>query len=396
MTEAVVHGLGDFVPSEALTLGIVLELQVVNQHDHDLTPGAPDLLRLLSRQTLPGSLLPDADDCQVALSIAPCAGHAELLDRLRTMRDEVVRTADRLGLGVAGGGTHPFHDRRHRLSLRRPRLAPLSALYGELSRHLMVFGLQVHLGCADGGQALRLMQGLLPYVPHLVALSASSPFLLGHDSGFDSARLSGVSALPTTGAPPRLTRWADLQRHVAGMAGTGVVHDMQDCLWDIRPRPTLGTLELRMMDAPLSIEKAAALAAVAQCLARWILREGLPDEPEPAAPAAPVDGDDLAYDLNRFQACRFGLDGMNVDPASGRTRVLRDDLDRLFTHIARHATALQADNAIRLLRAELSGLGNDAAALRRTMHQEHLLPEVVRQQVQRWAGRGQGAAGFTG
>jgi carboxylate-amine ligase len=170
-----------------------------------------------------------------------------------------------------------------------------------------------------------------------------------------------------------------MQQHFARMAATGVVHEMQDCLWDIRPRPTLGTLELRMMDAPLSIEKAAALAAVAQCLARWVLRE------RPAPPA--IDGDDLVYELNRFQACRFGLDGLHVDPATGHTRVLRDDLDQLFTDIAPHAAALQADNAIRLLRAELSGLGNDAAVLRRTMHQERLLPEVVRQQVQRWAGR---------
>jgi glutamate---cysteine ligase / carboxylate-amine ligase len=385
VTAPAVPPLRDFEPSPGLRVGIVLELQVVNQHDHDLTPGAPDLLRLLSRQTLPGSLLPDADDCQVALSIAPCAGHAELLDHLRSMRDAVVRATDTLGLGVAGGGTHPFHDRRRRSGLRRPRLAPLSALYGELSRHLMVFGLQVHLGCADGDEALRLMQGLGPWVPHLVALSASSPFLLGHDSGFDSARLSGVSALPTAGRAPRLTTWPALRRHVARLAATGVVHDMQDCLWDIRPRPTRGTLELRMMDAPLSIEKAAALAAVAQCLARRVLH-GPPGGPADEPPSGVAD-DDLAYDLNRFQACRFGLDGLHVDAGSGESRVLREGLDQLFSEIAPHAAELQADNAIRLLRAELSGLGNDAALLRRTQHQERFLPEVVRQQVQRWAGR---------
>ena len=222
MTATAPPVLGAFVPSTALTLGIVLELQVVNQHDHDLTPGAPDLLRLLSPLALPGTLLPDADDCQVALSIAPCAGHGELLDRLRPMRDAVVRATDTLGLGVAGGGIHPFHDRRGRRSLRRPRLAPLSALYGELSRHLMVFGLEVHLGCSDGDEALRLMQGLGPYVPHLIALSASSPFLLGHDSGFDSARLSGVSALPTAGRAPALARWPDMQQHFARMKKTAI------------------------------------------------------------------------------------------------------------------------------------------------------------------------------
>jgi carboxylate-amine ligase len=332
----------------------------------------------LSRRDLPGTLLPVVTDCQLALSTTPCADHAELLAQLLPMRDAVVQAADTLGLGVAGGGTHPFHDRRRRPGLRRPRLAPLALLYGDLSRHLMVFGLQVHLGCEHAEQALGLMQGLSRYVPHLVALSASSPFLLGHDSGFDSARLNGISALPTTGRAPTLASWDELVQYFAVVARTGVVQGMQDCLWDIRPRPDLGTLELRMMDAPLSIEKAAALAAVVQCLAHWLTRE-------PAL--KPGESDALAYDLNRFQASRFGLDGRFVEPGSGDSRGLRDDLDQVFTALTGTAQALGADNAIRLLRAELSGLGNDAAHLRRSMNQERLLPEVVRQQTLRWAGR---------
>jgi carboxylate-amine ligase len=372
------HALPAFVPAPALSVGVVLELQVVNQHDYDLTPGAADLLRLLARRELPGRLLPDASDSQVALSIEPCAGHGELLAHLTAMRDAVVRAADTLGLGVAGGGTHPFHDRRDRLGLRRPRLAPLSTLYRELSRHLMVFGLQVHVGCVDAAEALRLMRGLGRHVPHLIALSASSPFVLGHDSGFDSARLSGISSLPTAGRTPVLERWSDLETRFARLAATGVVQDMQDFLWDIRPRPRLGTVELRMMDAPLTIEKAAALAAVVQCLARRVLRD--PD-------ALAADVDPQVDDINRFHACRFGLDGLRVDTGGGLPRVLRDDLDRVFDDLAIDASALQADNAIRLLRAELSGLGNDAAHLRRTLHTERLLPEVVRQQTQRWAGR---------
>jgi len=371
--------LPPFVPSRSGAVTVSMELQVVNQHDYDLTPGAADLHRLMSRRDLPGALLPVATDCQLAISTTPCDDHAALLGQLLPMRDAVVKAADTLGLGVAGGGTHPFHDRRQRPGLRRPRLAPLALLYGDLSRHLMVFGLQVQLGCDDGDQALFLMRGLGRFVPHLVALSASSPFLLGHDSGFDSARLNGVSALPTTGPAPTLLRWEDLAQHVAAMARTGVVQDMHDCLWDIRPRPELGTLELRMMDAPLAIEKAAALAAVVQCLARWLTQ---------VRPVEPAAHDALACDLNRFQASRFGLDARFVEPGSGASRGLRDDLDQVFTALTEHAQTLGADNAIRLLRGELSGLGNDAAHLRRTMNQEQLLPEVVRQQTLRWAGRG--------
>ena len=367
-----------FQHSEPFSLGLELELQVVGLHDYDLTQGAADLLREMRRCRLPGQVVPEITDSMIELNTGVCAGHAELLAQLQEMRGALLRAADRLALGLCGGGTHPFQDWSERRISRRPRYQRLSELYGYLSKQYTVFGQHVHIGCADADEALRLLHGLSRYIPHLIALSAASPFVQGVDTGFDSARLNTVFAFPLSGRAPFLRRWDELERYFGKLAGTGIVQSMKDFYWDIRPKPEFGTIEVRVLDTPLTIEKAAALAGFVQCLARWLVLE---------RPFEPTEDDALPYTYNRFQACRFGLDAVFVDPGSGDTRPLRDELDAVFTRLEGHAAALRAEDAIALLRAGLAGQGNDAAWIRRTQADERLLAEVVRQQVQRWAGR---------
>jgi glutamate---cysteine ligase / carboxylate-amine ligase len=162
------------------------------------------------------------------------------------------------------------------------------------------------------------------------------------------------------------------------MTRTGVVKSMKDFYWDIRPKPEFGTIEVRVLDTPLTIEKAAAMAGLIQCLARWLRVE---------KPFPPAEDDYLPYTFNRFQACRFGLDGLFVDPKTGEHRTLRDDLVATLARLDHHAVELRADAALRFVRHELAGPGNDATWIRAAHDRERLLPEVVRQQTQRWAGR---------
>lgn len=370
--------LENFSRSDALTLGVELELQIVSRHDYDLTPGAADLLRLLERQKYPGAIVPEITDSMIELSTGICTGHADALSQLGEIRDVLVHSADKLGVALSGGGTHPFQDWSQRRIFDKPRFRQLSELYGYLSKQFTIFGQHVHIGCPDADGALRLLHGMSRYIPHLIALSASSPYVQGTDTGFHSARLNSVFAFPLSGRAPFVRTWDELDVYFGKMARTGVVRSMKDFYWDIRPKPEFGTIEVRVIDTPLTIEKAAALAGFIQCLARWMTLE---------SPFEPTEDDYLPYTYNRFQACRFGLDGVFVDPGTGEQRVLRDEIDSLFTRLEGHAIELKAENAIRLLRTELSGEGNDATWIRRTMAEEHLLAEVVRQQTQRWAGR---------
>jgi carboxylate-amine ligase len=185
-----------------------------------------------------------------------------------------------------------------------------------------------------------------------------------------------VFAFPLSGRAPFVRTWTDFQSFFGKMTRTGVVKSMKDFYWDIRPKPEFGTIEVRVLDTPLTIEKAAALAAYIQCLARWLRTE---------RPRLNED-DYLPYTFNRFQACRFGLDGTYVDPASGQHRVLRDEILSSFESLAPHAVALRAEEALVILRQEVTGRGNDAAWLRQVEARDHLLPDMVRQAAQRWHG----------
>lgn len=371
--------LENFATSQALTLGVELELQIVSTHDYDLSPGAADLLRLLGKRKGPGSVVPEITDSMIELSTGICTDHADVLQQLAEIRDELVRAADRLGVALSGGGTHPFQDWSQRRIFDKPRFKQISELYGYLSKQFTIFGQHVHVGCPSADQALVLLHGMSRFIPHLIALSASSPFVQGTDTAFHSARLNSVFAFPLSGRAPFALTWADFGRYFDKMAKTGVVKSMKDFYWDIRPKPEYGTIEVRVLDTPLTIEKAAAMAGLIQCLARWLTVD---------KPFAPEEDDYLPYTFNRFQACRFGLDGVFVDPKTGEHRSLRDDIGRTLAALAPHAQVLRAEGALAFVRRELDTLGNDATWVRATFDRERLLAEVVRQQTLRWAGRG--------
>ncbi len=365
-----------FAESRALTLGVELELQIVNRHDYDLTPGARDLLRLVERRKLPGDVKPEMTDSMIELSTGVCVDHADVLSQLGETRDALVECAARLDVGLCGGGTHPFQDWSQRRIYDTPRFHMLSELYGYLSKQFTIFGQHVHVGCPGPDAALVLLHGLSRFIPHFIALSASSPFVQGVDTGFHSARLNSVFAFPLSGRAPFVLTWDEFSAFFDKMTRTGVVAGMKDFYWDIRPKPEFGTIEVRVLDTPLTIEKAAALAAYIQCVARWLTFE---------RPFRPAEDDYLVYTFNRFQACRFGLDGTFVDPQTGEHRTIRDDIRSTLDAIEQHAIELRAEDACRRVRDDVDTLGNDATWIRATWEAEHLLPEVVRQQCLRWS-----------
>jgi glutamate---cysteine ligase / carboxylate-amine ligase len=369
--------LEPFAASRALTLGVELELQIVNKHDYDLAPQAADLMRLMHGRKIPGDVKPEITSSMIEMSTGVCDDFDQALLQLRAIRDALLDAARQLDIGLCGGGTHPFQRWDRQRIYDTPRFRKVSQLYGYLSKQFTIFGQHVHVGCPSPDDALELLHGLSRFVPHLIALAAASPFVQGEDTGFHSARLNSVFAFPLSGRAPFVLRWADFEVFFQKMTRTGIVQSMKDFYWDIRPKPEFGTIEVRVLDTPLTVEKAAALAALIQCLSRWLRTERPFELNEDAY---------LPYTFNRFQACRFGLDGTYVDPSTGEHRTLRDDLRATFDRIEAHAVELRAVEALRLLRQEVDGLGNDATWLRRLHAREGMLAEVVRQQTRRWAG----------
>lgn len=362
--------LETFRPSEPLTLGVELELQLVNTHDYDLAPYADDMLRLMRKHELPGSVVPEITSSMIEISTGICRSPRQVQEELGQIRDALVRSADKLNIAVVGGGTHPFQQWHERRIYDKPRFKEISALYGYLSKQFTIFGQHVHVGCPDADNALLMLHRMSRYIPHFIALSASSPFVQGHDTAFDSARLNSVYAFPLSGRAPFVLRWSEFGQFFEKMTRTGVVNSMKDFYWDIRPKPEFGTIEIRVFDTPLTIERAAALAAYVQALAAWFLAD---------APFMPAEDDYLVYNYNRFQACRFGLDAIYVDPSSGEHLALREHLLKTLEQVGRHAQSPGAENSLKLLRESVLQGHNDARWLREAQSREQFLAEVSRQ-----------------
>ena len=369
--------LEPFQKSAALSLGVELELQLVNTHDYDLAPYAEDMLRLMAKVPLPGAVVPEMTSSMIEISTGVCQSSSEVLGQLSQIRDALVKSADKLNIAVVGGGTHPFQQWHERRIYDKPRFRELSELYGYLSKQFTIFGQHVHVGCPDADTALLTLHRMSRYIPHFIALSASSPYVQGQDTAFDSARLNSVFAFPLSGRAPFALTWDDFTVYFNKMTRTGVVKSMKDFYWDIRPKPEFGTIEIRVFDTPLTVERATALAGFVQSLASWFMHE---------QPFMPSEDDYLVYTYNRFQACRFGLDAVYVDPASGGHMPLREHILMTMSQIERHAASVGASAGIHLLRSSVERGENDARWLREKQGEEHLLAEVIRQAAERFRG----------
>jgi len=363
--------LQPFGKSAALSLGVELELQLVNTVDFNLTSASNDLLELLSRKPFPGTVTPEMTQSMIEIATGIQTEHAPLLAELRGMRDALTTACDRLNIGIAGGGTHPFQRWSEQRVFDKPRYHEISQLYGYLAKQFTVFGQHVHVGCTSGDDALFLLHSLSRYVPHFIALSASSPFFQGVDTMFDSARLNSVFAFPLSGRAPFTLSWDDFaNNYFTKMEATGVVQSMKDFYWDIRPKPEYGTIELRVCDTPLTVERAAALACYLQAICRRLLERVEP---------LPTEDDYLVYTFNRFQACRFGLDGTMVDPRTRESRTIREDILATLRHVEPHGAVLQSLAALEEIERCAARDGNHATHLRKVFDETRNVQSMVQE-----------------
>jgi carboxylate-amine ligase len=366
----------EFTRSELLTFGVELELMVLNTRDYDLARGAADLLPRLAKMKLPGEVKPEITESMIEINSSVNRRYDELLGELRTVRDGIVATAERLNLAVAGGGSHPFHRWHERRIYPTERFRRVSALYGYLAKQFTVFGQHVHVGVTHGDDAVYLTHRLARYIPHFIALSASSPYFQGEETSFETSRLHAVSAFPLSGHMPPVETWAEFNGYFDDMKSYGIVESMKDFYWDIRPKPEYGTIEVRIFDTPLTVERAAQLAAYSQTLAAHLLRVRATD---PILPMYRV------YGYNRFQACRFGFEATLIDPYTREQRRLADDLLATLERVAPDAEAVGTKEALTQLAEATRAADNGSGWLRARYGETHSLNDMVRMQAELWA-----------
>jgi glutamate---cysteine ligase / carboxylate-amine ligase len=363
----------EFRRSATLTMGVELELQLVERRTGDLTRAASDLIALVTRRPFPGDIKPEITESMLEVSTSVHNAYAPLLS---AMRDALAVGADRLDVEVCGGGAHPFQRWYDRQIYDRPRFRHVAGLYGYLAKQFTVFGQHVHIGCDNGTQALQLLHRLSAYIPQFIALAASSPYFQGVDTSFDCSRLNSINAFPLSGRAPFLTDWPAFERYFARLRRLGVVESMKDFYWDIRPKPEYGTIEVRVFDTPLTVERAAALAGYLQAICAMLVEQDKALSEEVY----------LAYNYNRFQACRFGLEGQVLDSISGESVPLHMAVLKTVDECRPYARELGALEALDQIERWVRAEGNDARWQREMKQGRRSLAELVLESAERWRG----------
>jgi carboxylate-amine ligase len=367
----------EFSQSLPFTMGVELELMILSTHDWNLIRGAADLLALIEKEKHAGDIKPEITESMIEISTGVHTDYRAMLVELIAIRDTVVSNARRLNLAIAGGGAHPFQHWSEQRIFPKERFFHLHEMYGYLAKQFTVFGQHIHVGVASGDDAIYLLHMMSRYIPHFIALSASSPFSQGMDTAFDSSRLNNINAFPLSGTMPFVADWKEFNDYFDTMRDLKVVESMKDFYWDIRPKPEFGTIEIRVCDTPLTIEKAAALTAYAQALARHLMLD------RPNVPSLDVY---RVYSFNRFTACRYGLDAGFIDAYSRERRSLREDIAATLQALSPHAKALESGAAMAQIGRIVESGQNDSGWLRGTFAKTKSLGDVVRLQSGLWAG----------
>ncbi|HEX8787851.1 MAG TPA: YbdK family carboxylate-amine ligase [Telluria sp.] len=317
--------LPDFKSSTVGTMGIELELMVLDRLTYDLFPAAPDILRLLDQHDKPWVHTPEITTSMLEVATSILTSYDEAATQLEHIRETVQRAAFEVGASISGGGAHPFQKWHEQRIYPKERYFASERKFGYLAKLFTVFGMHVHIGAGSADEAMRLCAWLTQRAPLFIALSANSPCWQGEVSGFCSSRSNVVGAFPMSGILPfEIRTWDEFRAHFDQLAGHGIVNSIKDFYWDVRPKPEYGTIELRVLDTPLKPVYAAAMA----CYARELCLEWA-DQPG----HWPTNGSRELYTWNRFNAARDGVDGSWIDPETGTAMPIAEavhaDLARL-------------------------------------------------------------------
>jgi carboxylate-amine ligase len=263
----------------------------------------------------------------VELVSAPHATVRECGDDLVRYRDLVAQIVDPLRVDLMCAGTHPFAQWNNQRVTDKDRYAKLIDRTQWWGRQMLIYGVHMHVGIENRDKVLPIARALLAYVPHLEALSASSPFWGGQSTGYASNRALMFQQLPTAGLPCQFDHWSELEHYVADMLHTGVIDEFTEIRWDIRPSPRFGTVEVRVCDGLPSLEEVLALGALVQCLvedfsARLDAGERLPTLPTWFAQE------------NKWRAARYGMEAIVILNDDGDEELITDALAPLLDRLS--------------------------------------------------------------
>lgn len=315
-----------WTPSSGPTLGIEWEVQLIDAQTRLLRQDAGLVLaglRGLEESGEHPKMRHELMQSTVEVVTGICGTVAEAKADLAMTIKELQRTAEPHGIVLAGAGTHPLSD------WRDAKMAP-SQRYSELveqiqwpARRLQTMATHVHVGLRDADRAMPIVNALAVYLPHLLGLTASSPYWSGIDTGLASCRSVVFGALPNTGPPPGLPDWKSFEDYMGTQLRAGTIRTIKEVWWDVRPHPDFGTIETRIADAVPTFREVGMLAAIVQCLVQLF------DAQLDRGYQLPSRSSWVIRD-NKWRATRYGLDAVVITDDSGATAPLRDEVFELL------------------------------------------------------------------
>ena len=302
--------------SHRFTVGVEEEFQIVDPQTWELRSHVSELVAS-GAQALGDQIKPEMHQSIVEVGTKICGDVSELSEEIFRTRRELTASAERVGLAVAAAGTHPFSLWTEQILSPGGRYERIVEELQQLARSLLIFGLHVHVAVPDRTTMIDLMNAARYFLPHLLALSTSSPFWMGRDTGLKSYRTTVFRRFPRTGVPDHFGSWGEYESYVKLLVDLHCIDDGKKIWWDVRPHPTFGTLEFRVCDVPTRPEAAIMLGALCQAIVVKLHR---------------LYTKNLGFRLyrralieeNKWRAARWGIDGKLIDFGKGAEVPMRD------------------------------------------------------------------------
>jgi carboxylate-amine ligase len=369
----------EFRASERASLGVEVELTLVDEETGALASAATPILEDIGRHHADGH--PKAKhelfECTVEVITGICATPAGARHDLQETIAEVRDAAARRGLALVSVGSHPFsHPYEQRVS-PDPRYAALVEEMQWPARRLQIFGIHYHVGVRSAEKSIVIANALQFYLAHLLALSASSPYWEGHDTGLASCRVKVFEQLPTAGLPPVIDDWTDFEQFMHTLVAAEAIKTIREVWWDVRPHPNFGTVELRICDGMPTLREIAAVGALVQSLVHRLdlqLDAGQP----------PYIAREWTVRQNKWLAARHGLDAKLIVDDEGARMTARDAVAELIEELAPVAAELGCAGELVDVKAILE-LGPSYARQRAIVARGGSLQDVVRALVEELA-----------
>ena len=331
----------------AYTIGVEEEYLLVDKETRALVVDPPETLMAEAEERCGAQVTSELLRSQIEIGTKVCNNVQEVRADLCRLRSNIIEVTGRHGIAPIAASTHPFSSWTKQKHTQKDRYDELTHEMQGAARRMLICGMHVHVGIDDDELRIDIMNQLSYFLPHLLALSCSSPFWNGRDTGLKSYRLTIFDALPRTGLPERFASWAEYQRHINVLMDAGLIEDSTRIWWDLRPSARFPTIETRIMDVCTRLDDTVALTALLVCLVRMLYR--LRTRNQRWRIYTP-----MLIRENRWRAMRYSFDEGMIDLAKGVVVPFDDLIDEVLTLVSEDAVALGCEKELADVRQILS------------------------------------------